>query len=82
MRRAPDSLWRSIPGTLVLARPGGRPIVALGPAAEIWGLLADDITAEQITQALLPRFAAEPETIRADVSVLLDRLEAEGHLRA
>ena len=46
----------------------------------IWKLLEEEITAEQLVQALCDRFDAPADVIRADAEAFLDKLSKAGLL--
>ena len=46
----------------------------------IWKLLEEEITAEQLVQALCDRFDAPADVIRADAAAFLDKLSKAGLL--
>lgn len=78
MRRSVDVVWRAVDHVLVIARPGGEPIVVRGPAADVWTLLADDSDLDGLAGVLAHWYGAPIPVVRDDIAPLLDRLSEEG----
>jgi len=78
-RRRPDVLWRRSLDAVVML-PAGRdePITIAGSGPEIWELLAEWRTLDDLVAVLVELHAAEPATVGADVAPLLDYLVTAG----
>lgn len=73
IRRA-DVLWRIAPGFLAVSTVDGEALTAGGPAAEIWQLLAQPTTVDELCTQLAARHAIEAAQVRADVTPFLTEL--------
>ena len=65
---------------VVLAPGADEPVTVAGSGGEVWDLLDRPRSAEELVSELSGRFAADPETIRADVVALLAELVDAGAL--
>jgi hypothetical protein len=79
VRRRADVLWRrSIDAVLVLP-PGMRdPVTLSGTGPVVWDAIEDVIPLDELTRALSAEFGADPDVVRADLGILLDRLVGLG----
>jgi hypothetical protein len=77
VRRA-SVLWRTAPGFLVIAYVDGEVTRAEGPAPEIWDLLADPRTADELVDELAARYGVSVEAVRADVMSFVNDLVDRG----
>ena len=78
--RAPDVLFRAVPGYLALAKPDGAMIEVHGPGADVWQVIEQPVELHQIADALVDRFAVDPVTMLEDVQHLLTELEVGGYV--
>lgn len=79
MRRRRDVLWRSVDGYLAASTVAGTALEATGPAADIWNLLDDWITIDELSGELATRHGADFDQVRADVATFVDRLIDDGY---
>jgi hypothetical protein len=73
-------LWRSVDGYLALSTVGGQALEAAGPAADIWRLLHDWTTIEDLSGELARRHGEDLDQVRTDVAAFVDRLIAEAYV--
>lgn len=78
MKRSAAALWRTAPGFLTVTRPGVDVLTVEGPGADIWNLLEQEISFEELAERLAERYSAPLETVRADLAPMIDRFAAEG----
>jgi hypothetical protein len=76
--RSAAVVWRTAPGWLVVADPGGRIVRAEGPAPEIWDLLAAPSTVEAMAEELADRYGTSPDAVRPDVARFVSDLADRG----
>jgi coenzyme PQQ synthesis protein D (PqqD) len=79
-RRSPQALWRTAPGYLALSTVDGRTVEVGGPGGDIWVLLAEWITDDDLTAALARAYGAEVQVVSPDVRSLLHQLHAQGYI--
>ena len=81
-RRAEPVLWRrTLAGVVVLPTRGRREPVALdGPAAGLWELLAEPMSARDVVAALAETYEVEDTRVAGDVGAALDVLVELGAL--
>lgn len=70
--------WRLVPGFLTMARTGRDALTVRGPVVEIWPMLEEDISEDEIVIRLAQRYSVSESTIRHDVLPVLERLVREG----
>jgi hypothetical protein len=80
VRRRRDVLWRSVDGYLAVSTVGGEALEASGPAADIWELLDDWTTIDDVSGELARRHGADVEVVRSDVAVFVERLIDHGYV--
>ena len=78
--RAPDVLFRAVPGYLALAKPDGTMTEVHGPGADVWQEIEQPIGLQEIVDTLARRFPEDPTTVLEDVRHLLEELEAGGYV--
>lgn len=77
----PELTWRLLDGEAVIVSPTSGEIRVLNHVgSEIWQLLANGSTIEEIKQALVAQYALSPEQAARDVSAFLDDLHNRGLL--
>ena len=79
--RSPDALWRSTLDAVVLlsaARSDTDPLVIDGPGVQLWEILEESVTIDQIVEQLSETFDGDREVMAHDISGLLERLRDEG----
>ena len=80
-RHAPGTLWRRSGDRVVVNLPNSEDALILeGPASEAWTLLVEPWTESELTTALAERYGERPQTVRADVTTMLDQLRDAGAL--
>jgi hypothetical protein len=78
-RRRPDALWRrSLDAVVVLAAGNAEPVTLAATGPEVWELLAEWRTLDDLAAVLARTHGANPTTVAADVMPLLDELIALG----
>jgi hypothetical protein len=78
-RRRAEVLERSLAAGVLLLRADGADVTLLaGTGGELWRLLAEPRTADELTDALARRYAGDVRTIRADIGAALADLERGG----
>ena len=76
-RRRPDALWRrSLDAVAVLPVDRAEPITLAGTGPEVWHLLADWRTLEELAAMLAAAHDVTPDTVVSDVAPVLDDLVA------
>jgi Coenzyme PQQ synthesis protein D (PqqD) len=78
LERAPDVLWRAMPGCLLLAKADGAVTEIHGPVPEVWELLAEPVDEDHLIDLLAERFAAARATVEAELRSLLHELVLRG----
>ena len=77
--RSPHVLQRRTLDTFVLlAVEGDEPVVVGGTGADVWTLLAEPRTVEQLVEVLAQHYSGDPDVIAADVRALLETFAAAG----
>jgi hypothetical protein len=76
--RNPTIVWRAVPGFLVLADAAGDVTRAEGPAPDIWQLLAEPRTLDDVTDELAATYGAPADEVRTDVARFLVDLAERG----
>ena len=80
-QRSPHVLWRRTLETVaVLAVDGDDPIVLAGTGADVWMLIVEPRTLDDLVTILSERYAGDPTVIASDVAQLLDTLTDAGLL--
>jgi hypothetical protein len=78
-RRRADVLERSLPAGVLLLRADGADVTLVaGTGGQLWRLLAEPRSADELTDALARRYAGDARTIRADIGAALADLERGG----
>lgn len=78
-RRADGAVARRVTdGVLLLTAADADPFEVVGPAAELWWLLDEPVTAAAVADALAAQFGADPEEVARDVDGLLVALAERG----
>jgi hypothetical protein len=78
-RRRPDALWRRSLDAVVVLPPGtGEPVTLGVTGPEVWELLAEWRTLDDLAALLAELHEADPVAVAADVMPLLDELIALG----
>ncbi|MGA9275460.1 PqqD family protein [Ilumatobacter sp.] len=80
VRQRADVLWRSVDGYLAISTVAGEALEAAGPAAEIWDLLAEPFTIDDLSARLASRHGADLEQVRSDVSSFVRQLIDDGYV--
>ena len=76
---APDLLASNLDGEVVILHVGRGQYYSLDKVgAYIWGRLAEPTTVQEVYEALLEDYDAEPERCRGDLLALLEQLAGEG----
>ena len=78
LQRSERTLWRRTTRGLVVLPPRGEPIVVSGPAVPIWELLAEPVTAEELSERLAARFAVPAHRVLSQILPVLRRLRDAG----
>jgi hypothetical protein len=74
-----DTLERSLPsGVLLLPARGDDVILLAGTGRELWGLLTEPRSTDELTAELARRYAGDASNIRADIEAVLTELERDG----
>lgn len=81
LERAPDVLWRVIPGCLLLAKADGAVTEIHGPVREVWELLAQPVDERRLVDLVAERFAADRATVEPELRALLAELVQRGFVR-
>jgi hypothetical protein len=80
--RSPDVLWRDLTDEVLLLGDGlTTPLAVVGPSADLWALLAEPRSVDELVAHLAARYQEEPATVRASVEATLESLEASGLIR-
>lgn len=78
VRRRAGILSRTVEGEAILLDPdSGTYYAANEVARRVWELAADAPTLEEIHRALLAEYDVDPETLRRDLTELVESLRAE-----
>ncbi len=81
--RRPHLLWRrSLDAVLVLAPGLDEPIALAGTGPELWGLLAEPRTTDDLVSILAAAHDTEPAVVAADIVATLEQLERLGIVSA
>jgi hypothetical protein len=81
LARAPDVLWRELPGEVILLGPTHElPLAVVGSTAAVWSLLTTPRTLDELASELARTYELDPDDIRSDVAATVDRLVDEGLL--
>jgi hypothetical protein len=76
--RSPHVLQRRTLDTVVLlAVDGDEPVVLAGTGADVWALLVEARTLDDLVEMLAAHYEGDTAVIAADVSALLDTLVAD-----
>ena len=79
--RSDDALWRSTLDSVVLlsaTRHDADPLVVDGPGVQVWALIEEATTVDEIVADLARTFSGDREVMERDVSAFLETLRAEG----
>jgi hypothetical protein len=78
-RRRPEVLWRRSLDAVVLLPPGvAEPVTLAGTGPELWELLAEAHTLEDLAATLGTRHEADPGVVHADLEPIVARLVDAG----
>jgi hypothetical protein len=73
--RSPHVLRRRTLDTVVLlAVEGDEPVILAGTGADVWSLLVEARTLDELVDMLAAHYSGDPDVIATDVSALLDTL--------
>jgi hypothetical protein len=76
-------LSREVEAGLLLLSPGGQGVISLsGAGPEIWTLLRDPHTVEELVASLAARFDVSPAEIEEDVRTALESLQQADVVRS
>jgi Coenzyme PQQ synthesis protein D (PqqD) len=78
LQRSERTLWRATNRGLVVLPPRGEPVVLSGPAVPLWELLAEPVTAEELSERLAARFAVPASHVLPQIIPVLQRLRDSG----
>lgn len=82
VQREPTVLWRrSLDGVVVLGPDAGDPIRITWPGSEIWDLLSEPVSVEEVARLLVERYGGNLEDVRVDTGAVLDRLAEAGAVK-
>jgi hypothetical protein len=83
VRRSPAALYRSVGDETVLALPDSEEFLTLSASAtELWGLLGEPRTVEELVELIADRYAVHRSAIAADVEAVLVDLRGRGLVEA
>jgi len=72
-------VWRAtLTAVVVLAVDGPEPLVLAGTGNDVWTLLAEPRTLDELVAVMVERYSGDATVIAADVSALLARLSDAG----
>ena len=81
LRRSQGVVWRrTMDGVVVLPAHTDEPIALLGPAANMWEMLAEPLTTAELVAALADHYGVEPDHVTSEISATLDGLLRRGAL--
>ena len=81
LHRSQGVVWRrTMDGVVVLPAHAEEPIALLGPAASVWELLAQPLTAAELVAGLADRYGLAPEHVTSEINATLDGLLRRGAL--
>ena len=81
LRRSEGVVWRrTMDGVVVLPANTAQPIALLGPAANMWEMLAEPLTAAELVNALADHYGVEPDHVTSEIRATLDGLVRRGAL--
>ena len=69
---------QTLAGALVLVPGDTEPALLTGPGADVWELLEDGITQEELVAELAERYHVDRERVATDIVPLLDQLAERG----
>jgi hypothetical protein len=79
--RSEGVVWRrTMEGVVVLPAHAAEPIALLGPAANMWEMLAEPLTAAELIAALAEHYGVEPDRVTNEIRATLDGLLRRGAL--
>ena len=76
--RSPGTLWRVAPGFLALVDLEGRRLQVAGPAGDMWELLSEPRSEDDLVEMLAARYDVSSQSIADEVSHLLLSLRERG----
>jgi hypothetical protein len=79
-RRSGNCLWRSFAGEVLLSGADSDIRTLAGTAADVWSVLTEPMSAEEIATRLARVYRAPSELITRDVAALLGELENLGYV--
>lgn len=83
LTRNPDVVFQELDGEVLVLRPGGADVLHLNStASQVWGLLSEPTSREELVQALAEGYRTEPAVVAADVGPLLEVLLEHDVVRA
>jgi hypothetical protein len=81
MRRRDDLVWRVVDDSVVGVDPDtGRTFTIEGVGVTLWGVLADEVTADDLVAAVTAAYAVPDAVARRDVAGFVSDLRASGLL--
>ena len=81
LRRSQGVVWRrTMDGIVVLPADADEPIALLGPAASVWEMLAEPLTAAELVAALASHYGVAPDRVTSEIRATLDGLVRRGAL--
>jgi hypothetical protein len=81
-RKRGDVLERRLPDGVVLLPVDSDAVTVLaGSGGQLWELLTEPRTTDELSEDLTRRYAGDPNTIRSDIETVLCELERDGLVR-
>lgn len=80
-RRSNRTVWRHIHGSVLVRPTAGVSVIALtGTGEDLWHLLSEPLTIEELAHCLGERYAQPIDDIMCDIAPILDELVNHGAL--
>ena len=80
-QRAAGAVWRNAHGcAFVLPQPGSEIVVLAGTGHDLWRLLAEPMSIDQVAHCLAETYDVPADAVTRDVAPILDELASRGVL--
>lgn len=82
LQRVPDLTFQDLDGEVLVLLPGSGGVLHLNQtASDVWALLEEDTSQEEVAELLARAYEQDVERVRSELAPLLDLLVEQGVVR-